>query len=340
MQVDKPLLLILDAYNLAHQVSHTKYGERPNGIAEGFLWRIERLIREFEPDAMLVCWDSGLDPGRVALFPEYKIHRRDKTVETQVRREELDAAVGFLRDRVLTVLGIDQYMGEGPTEADDLIYAAVNDNARSGQFKSVVILSSDRDLDQLLTPPVPDEPWTRPNVYRLSLREKISKEEYANGERLRHRLIDGATLMRKRGYCPAEHLLVAAFAGDKSDGIDGVHGIGPGKMAKLMRKFDGPCGVLSHLNEVTYKAIREMAREKLLRLVQRNLRLMRLRQPAQPPMYLPATASTGLVAIQLLGAAIGELGACAPWGLPEFRDRWLATFKGLMERRSDAGDLC
>jgi len=338
----KPCLLVVDAYNIAHSVAHTSLGEQPRGVAEGFLSTLERVIRALEPARVVVCWDSGLDPARCRLFPEYKKHRHDRelTPADSARRAELDRCVSFLRDRALTLFGIDQLIGVGPVEADDLMYLAVEANKHYEEYETIVILSTDADMDQLLTPANPDIEWKGPDVRRLSLRElTIKKEEYQAGHRLRHRLRDGAWLYTKCGWWPEAHVFARAFIGDRSDNIPGVHGVGEKTMAKLLQAHGGPTGLIAALGDVKCKAIVETKRADLLRMLKRNLALMRLRPPARCPMHLEGTAARGPAGAGIIAAALAELKGCKPWGDMQYRDRWLGTFQSLLERRSDAPPL-
>ena len=87
-------------------------------------------------------------------------------------------------------------------------------------------MTGDRDLVQVVRPGV-----------RLLLT--------VNGGMDKWPLLDGAAVIERFGVEPARYVDLAVLRGDPSDGIPGVHGIGPKTAVTLISHFGGLDGILA-----------------------------------------------------------------------------------------------
>jgi DNA polymerase-1 len=163
-----------------------------------FVKTISRYIREEKPYRVMVCWDSG--PGwRNNVYPAYKANRPQHTDEYRSITRRLVREFLYLARVHWTY-----YPG---FEADDLI-AAYWRFAR----EPVVILSSDKDMLQLVGPNPNGQPCTQ---IRVSSADTPTDRW------------DEAKVIEHHGCTPAQLPVVMSLTGDASDGIPGVRGIGP-----------------------------------------------------------------------------------------------------------------
>ena len=199
-------LLVLDATNLAHRLLH---GVSDRDPVEVFGFTIERYRKAYDPSYAVACFDPIHDSSswRRELWPEYKAA---SAVRTEAVGRLLCAAQAECRAAGLAVAEVPGL------EADDLIGAYTEAAVAEGW--PVTILSSDKDMGQLVRvdPPV-----------RL-VREVPRPQVW-----------DPSTVRERFGVEPERLPDVLALAGDRSDGIPGVPGIGVKTAAKLLAE-QGP----------------------------------------------------------------------------------------------------
>lgn len=163
-----------------------------------FIKTISRYIREEKPYRVMVLWDSG--PGwRNQLYPAYKANR------PQVTDEYRSTTRSLVRD-FLVRSRIPQGHLDG-FEADDLIAAHWRH-----AHEPVVILSSDKDLLQLVGPNPKGQPCTQIRVSSANTPTDRWDEQ---------------KVIEHHGCTPAQLPLVMSLTGDTSDNIPGVRKIGP-----------------------------------------------------------------------------------------------------------------
>ena len=196
----------------------------PTGAVFGFAKMLAKVIREEKPDAVAVVFDPPGGSFRNEIYPDYKANRdaqpEDLSAQFPVARELLEAH----RIPVLEVAGF---------EADDVIATLVKSAPPNAE---VAIVSTDKDLMQLVD-------------------ERVSLLDTMKGTRI------GPAEVEARFGVPPERLLDArALAGDASDNIPGVRGIGEKGAARLISEW----GDLETLLESAEKVKGKKAREALL----------------------------------------------------------------------------
>ncbi|RDE04736.1 DNA polymerase I [Sphingomonas aracearum] len=199
-----------------------KHGE-PVGAVYGYttmLWKLaDELHRADGPTHMAVILDKSSSTFRNAMYDQYKAHRPPPP-------EDLVPQFPMIRDatRAFSLPCIEE---EG-WEADDLI--ASYTRAALAQGWSVTIVSSDKDLMQLMTDPSVDMLDTMNN-----------------------RRLGPEAVVEKFGVGPDKLGDVLALMGDSVDNVPGVPGVGPKTAAKLILEHGDVEGVLAAAASDTFK---------------------------------------------------------------------------------------
>lgn len=177
--------------------------DEADGMLHGFEQWYYGFSSSLEPQYVACCFDAGHD-RRKAIDPEYKIGRvakeKDEAMIDQFRRApEFIASLGL------------QCIKIGGEEADDVIASIVSRVA--SEDTEVVVASTDKDLAQLCRPGV--------LIY--------DPKPTAEGK---YRFWDASTIKQRMDVDPWRIVDLLAMAGDSSDDIKGIKGIGD-KYAKV-----------------------------------------------------------------------------------------------------------
>jgi len=185
---------------------------RPLGGCMGFLKSLQKVVRMFQPDEIVICWDGqGGSQRRKAQNKNYKEGRSPvrfnrRMYELSPEEQEQNKAYQFYRlVEYLNEMPVIQIMVDG-IEADDVVAVLARSNHYRGRSKLVV--SSDKDFLQLC-----DEETT---LYR-PIQDTIVTED---------------SVVSEYGIHPNNFALARAIAGDASDNIKGVPRVGLGTIKK------------------------------------------------------------------------------------------------------------
>ncbi len=194
----------------------------PVNAVLGFINMLTKLIDDTDADAIAVIFDKGRRTFRNDIYPEYKAHRPDPP-------PELVPQFGLVREatRAFNVPAIE---AEG-FEADDLIATYARRAAASGA--KVTIVSSDKDLMQLVGDGI---------------------EMF---DPIKNRAIGPAEVKEKFGVGPDKVVDVQALAGDSSDNVPGVPGIGVKTAAELINQYGDLDALLARAGEIKQPKRRE-----------------------------------------------------------------------------------
>jgi len=201
----------------SHHAMRTLKGE-PTGAVFGFISRVESLIQELRPDWLVVAFDSKEKNFRRDLYPEYKAKRL-------LPPEELIQQLPAIRE-YLTCRGI-HFLEKPGLEADDIIALLARRFAAAGS--EVLIFSADKDLFQLVS--------ERIFIFHPKLKRKLAR----------------ADVKEFFGVFPEQIVDYLALAGDASDNIPGIPGIGEKTATKLIEKFGSLVDMLKNLDQVEAK---------------------------------------------------------------------------------------
>jgi DNA polymerase I len=256
--VTKPRRLVLvDGSGFIFRAYHalpplTRADGAPIGAVAGFCNMLAKLLREPESEHLAVVFDVSRVSFRSQIFPDYKAHRPPPP-------EDLVPQFGLIREAV-RAFGVPA-LEAADYEADDLIaaYAA----AAQARGWPVRIVSGDKDFMQLVEGSV--ELW----------------------DPIKQTLIDLAAIEKKFGVTPDKVIDVQALAGDSSDNVPGVPGIGVKTAAELINHYGDLETLLTHAHEIKQPKRREalLANAELARISKRLVTL-----DAHAPLPVPVDA--------------------------------------------------
>lgn len=211
-------VLVIDALNMYFRAyivdpSLSANGQ-PIGGLKGFLKSLQKLMRDTNPDKVVICWDGpGGSQKRKSMVKSYKDGRKPIRLNRSIRNlsesEEVENKI-WQQTRLVEYLNntpIIQLMFES-IEADDIISAVVQHHTLRGWQK--VIVSTDQDFYQLCD----DETV----IFRPVQKEILNKKR----------------VIEKYGIHPTNFALARAIAGDKSDNLSGVDGVGLPTVSKRL----------------------------------------------------------------------------------------------------------
>ncbi len=199
----------------------------PTNALYGFNNMINKIIEEEKPNYMVVAFDIGKN-FRHDEYQEYKAGRAEMPPELKLQMVKA-------RD-LLNALGV-KYLEKEMYEADDIIGTIVKMCANDEEF-SATIVSSDRDLLQLIN-------------YETEVKLLKQKDYVRYNEE---------TFIKDYGIPPIKIIDMKALAGDSSDNIPGVKGIGDKTALSLLQKYGSLEGIYSNVD-----TIKGATKEKLIK---------------------------------------------------------------------------
>ncbi|MGE3622584.1 MAG: DNA polymerase I, partial [Bdellovibrionales bacterium] len=203
---------------------------RPDGVhvnaVYGFCNMLQKLLTDMKAEHIAVIFDAGRKTFRNDIYPDYKAHRPPPP-------PELVPQFALIREatRAYGVPAVEA----ANYEADDLIAAYAR--AAAAQKLNVRIVSSDKDLMQLI----------RPGVEMFDPMKAVP--------------IGADDVMKKFGVTPDRVIDVQALAGDSTDNIPGVPGIGVKTAAELINLYGDLETLLKRAGEIKQPKRRELLSE-------------------------------------------------------------------------------
>ncbi|MBI2039590.1 hypothetical protein HYT18_00780 [Candidatus Microgenomates bacterium] len=206
-------LVLVDGNALLHRAYHatppftTSKGELVNAVY-GFSSMVLKVISELKPDYLAVCWDERGPTFRHQTYTQYKATRAemDQALDNQYKRVH----------QTVEAFNIPEFSLAG-YEADDLIGTLALQAQKLDHGMELIVVTGDRDIMQLINGKVkvfmPKKTLADVGLY--------GKEEFV----LRY------------GFEPKLLVDYKALAGDASDNIPGVAGIGDVTATKLIHQF-------------------------------------------------------------------------------------------------------
>ncbi len=198
----------------------------PVNAVLGFVNMFLKLKSKIDCDMCLVLFDAKRQNFRNEIFKDYKATRAETPAELIPQFEIIHEAVEALNFHFLDMEGY---------EADDLIATYTEISLQKGY--EVVVVSADKDLLQLIKPGV---------SYYDGMKEKFYTD---------------ADVIAKFGVTPDKVIDVQALAGDGTDNIPGVAGIGIKTAAELVNTFGSFEEIYAHVDEIKQNKRRETLKE-------------------------------------------------------------------------------
>lgn len=195
----------------------------PANAIFGFANIINRIIDEFTPGAMCVCFDLPGKTFRNDMYPEYKANRPPAPEDLNI---QTPYAKRFVEARGLRRLEMVNY------ESDDLLATLACRAAAAGIHAYIV--TADKDLLQVVG-------------------ERVSVVKMSKGK---FDVFDSDRVLKEYGVPPSMMTDYQGLIGDSSDNIPGVKGVGPKTALKLLDGKTSLEDLYEHVEEVENKRIR------------------------------------------------------------------------------------
>jgi DNA polymerase-1 len=216
---------IFRAYHALPPLNRKSDGLQVNAVL-GFCNMLWKLLRDMPPDNrpthLAIIFDKAEITFRNALYPDYKAHRPPAP-------DDLIPQFALIRE---AVRAFDlPCLEQGGFEADDLIATYAREAGERGATATIV--SSDKDLMQLVT-------------------DKVTMYDT-----MKDRRIGIAEVIEKFGVPPEKVVEVQALAGDSTDNVPGVPGIGIKTAAQLIVEYGDLETLLMRAGEIKQPKRRE-----------------------------------------------------------------------------------
>ncbi len=187
------------AYHAIRGLSNSK--GFPTNAVYGFVNTLLKIIREKEPDALVVSFDSPLPTDRHRVYEEYKAQRPPAPDDLVVQMPYIKRIVQALGIRICEVPGY---------EADDVLATLAVRSASEGV--DAYIVSGDKDMLQVLNEHV----W----IY----------------DPVKDRVVGREDVLKRFGVPPERIPEIMALTGDTADNIPGVKGIGEKTACEILKE--------------------------------------------------------------------------------------------------------
>ena len=222
-----PTLYLVDGSGFIFRAFHalpdlTRADGTHIGAVLGFCNMLHKLLVDLQAERIAVIFDAARKTFRNEIYPDYKAHRPPPPPELIPQFEIIREAT---RAFGVPALELPNF------EADDLIASYAREAVAQGL--SVRIVSSDKDLMQLI----------RPGVELFDPLKSIP--------------IGADEVMKKFGVTPDKVVDVQALAGDSTDNVPGVPGVGVKTAAELINAYGDLENLLAHAGEIKQPKRRE-----------------------------------------------------------------------------------
>ena len=200
-------LVLIDGSGYIFRAFHalppmTRADGTPVNAVFGFTKMLLKLIDDLAPHSVAVIFDAGRVTFRNDIFEDYKANRTDPPDELVPQFALVREAAHALSLPVIEMPGF---------EADDVIASYAKKATQSG--RQTIIVSSDKDLMQLVNDDV--------EMLDPMKQRRIGRDE----------------VIEKFGVGPEHVVDVQSLAGDSTDNVPGVPGIGVKTAAELINQF-------------------------------------------------------------------------------------------------------
>jgi DNA polymerase-1 len=254
----KKRLFVIDGHALCYRAYYAfirnplvnSSGQNTSAIY-GFARMLLKLASEQKPDFLAVAFDPPKKSFRFSLYPEYKANR-------QKMPEDLRSQIDEIK-KMIEVLGIPR-IEEADYEADDVLGSMARRFA-SGDIE-VVLVTGDKDAYQLAGGSV--------RIY--ANRKGISEYDIYGPKEIEERT----------GVRPEQVVDYMALAGDTSDNIPGVKGIGEKTAQKLIAAYGSLDNLYAHIDEIKGRTGELLADGKENAYLSRDLATLRTDLPIEP----------------------------------------------------------
>jgi DNA polymerase-1 len=245
------ILYLVDGSSYIYRAYYAiRHLSSPNGFPTnaiyGFIQMLLKLLKDYNPQHVAVVFDAGRTTFRTEMYPAYKANRAAMPDDLRVQMEPIREVVRAFNIPTLELQGY---------EADDIIGGLAHRFAAQGG--SVVVVTGDKDLMQIVTD-------------HVTLLDTMKNKESGIQE-----------VIERFGVGPELVTDILGLAGDSSDNIPGVPGIGEKTAAKLINEFGSLDQLLERAGEVKGKNGEKLREFREQALLSRRLATIELNVPLE-----------------------------------------------------------
>lgn len=240
---NKTTIVLLDAHAILHRGYHAMQGfatkdGRPTGALYGFITMVLKIFDEIKPDYIAACFDLPKPTFRHTSYDGYK----------QGRAKTDDALIDQIKEsyKLCESLSIPVYTAEG-FEADDLLGTLAEQIKKDKNYR-VVIASGDMDTLQL----VDDN-----RVVVFTLKKGNEGVLYTEEK-----------VIERFGFPPLRIPDYKGLAGDQSDNIIGISGIGDKTATELIKKYGTIEEIYTTLKQDSQTLLTDGFKERMVKLLE------------------------------------------------------------------------
>jgi DNA polymerase I len=235
-------LYLIDAYGLCYRAFYAVRGlsnskGQPTNAVFGFINILRKLLTDLKPTHVAACFDVGKKTKRHEKFADYKVQR-------QAMPDDLVSQIKLIHELLksynIPVLQLEGY------EADDVMATLAFKYA--SKDTDVVIVTEDKDMGQLVD---------RGPVKVYSARQG--------------KVLHQADIEEKFGVRPDQIVDYIALAGDTSDNIPGVAGVGEVTACKLLKEFGTLENIYKNIDNIKGKLKEKLEASRDLAFLSKEL---------------------------------------------------------------------
>lgn len=217
---EKPVIIIDGMYFLFRSYHGVPYMAashgQPTNAVKGFVNAVLKLINRYDPEHMVVVFDSIEPTFRHQLSPDYKANRVGTGLRSPTK--QLPAIRSWLQ-----AMGI-RYLIEPGIEGDDMMATLAVEASELGH--RVIVASGDKDICQLVNSSIVVEDPFRDVVW------------------------DEARVLTDFGVRPDQIADYLALMGDTIDNIKGIPRMGDKSAARLLTEYQTIDGIIKNIDEI------------------------------------------------------------------------------------------
>lgn len=221
--------LINRAYYAMRNPMITREGIYTQGIF-GFINMLDKIMKDYQPEYMAIAFDMKAPTFRHRQYDQYKAGRKKMP-------QELAMEIPILKD-ILDAMRITRIELEG-YEADDIIGTM----AKLGEDEGLEPLVFTGDKDQ------------------LQLATDITKIIYTKRGVSEFDLYDRDAFIREYGFTPLQFIDYKGLAGDTSDNIPGIPGVGAKTATKLIQDYGSVEAMIENVDSIKPEGLKNKVRD-------------------------------------------------------------------------------
>ncbi|KJJ83891.1 DNA polymerase I [Candidatus Omnitrophus magneticus] len=211
----------------------------PTNAVLGFINILRKLRKDYSPSFIGIVFDLKGPTKRHEKYEKYKLHRKPMP-------DGLIAQIPYIK-KIVSAFNIPIYELQG-YEADDIIATLARKASLKGY--NVTIVTGDKDALQLVDGKI------------AVLSPDIKESKFYDSEKVRE----------KFGVYPREMPEYMALAGDSSDNVPGVKGVGEETAKKLIAEYGTIENIYNNLEKISSESLREkLSRDREMAFLSREL---------------------------------------------------------------------